>query len=274
MAGGAKLGELHLEPGQKLWMAKSDIKDYFYYLRLDSDIVEYFAMPAISIALIQQVYQEKGEEVPGEVRRLASLGYKEVYACVCVVSMGFNWAMWIAQRTHTHIIQTSSMLGGERVIEEYQPVPRLDDKGLLLPYVDNLTVLSTSESEANSILERCTKALGASGFKVHEIEPATTSCAILGYWVDGEKGTVEVKPERLAHIVFGWSWLANRQPRVKGKMVEKLLGHTIGALLLFRPLLSCLQHLYGFCRMAKTTPLRFWNSCAKEARILCALLPL
>eukprot|EP00971_Amphidinium_carterae_P266590 5288494-Amphidinium_carterae.1 len=76
MAGGAKLGELHLGPQQKIWMAKSDIKDYFYCLRLDSDIVEYFAMPAIPITLVKQIYRENGEEVPGAVLRLELLGYE------------------------------------------------------------------------------------------------------------------------------------------------------------------------------------------------------
>ena len=57
--------------------AQEDVKDYFYCLGIDKKLGEYFALPAIDSALLQQV---RGS-LPKELKQLMDVSGSRLYPC-------------------------------------------------------------------------------------------------------------------------------------------------------------------------------------------------
>ena len=68
--------------------AQEDVKDYFYCLGVDKKLGEYFALPAIDPALLQQV---RGS-LPKELKQLMDVSGSRLYPCLRVLPTGFSWA--------------------------------------------------------------------------------------------------------------------------------------------------------------------------------------
>ena len=92
MAAGYSFGQLTIDDDQEMFVAQSDIKDYFYSIGLPSYLSAYFCLPAIRPGLLSG-------RIP-ELRRWASDAV--VYPQMKVVPMGWSWAMFFAQRIHQH----------------------------------------------------------------------------------------------------------------------------------------------------------------------------
>eukprot|EP00971_Amphidinium_carterae_P332360 6466486-Amphidinium_carterae.2 len=271
MASGSKLADLRLLPNDKLYVAKSDVKDFFYNIRLDGKLCEYFSMPSISCRDVLRYFHENGLRIPQELHDLVVMNVGTAWPCFTAVPMGWKWAMYIAQRIHTRICLEGSRLDSSCVLEEGVIPPVLGDSTtFLLPYVDNLNVLGTSADMVDTVLHRIVGKLRATGFTVHEIETARCSTSVLGYKVDGETGTISCKDDKLRAVREAWLRLSRGLP-VSGHGVEKLLGFTIHFMLLFRPLLSIPHHLYRFARDTDGCR-RLWPSAAREAFLLSQLL--
>ena len=179
MAAGASWGQLHLPKQSTLFVAQSDIKDYFYSLAMPSGLQRLFAMPGIPAELLRLW------KVPEHLGGNAVSG-GEVYPCLRVVPMGWSWAMWIAQRVHTEQCLIGSGLSPDRLIHDKSPAPSLDDgQPVLIPYADNLNVAGTCSAQVQSVKDRVVKHLRDLGFKVHEEMDACSSATSLGYHIDG-----------------------------------------------------------------------------------------
>eukprot|EP00971_Amphidinium_carterae_P003860 76597-Amphidinium_carterae.1 len=169
-------------------------------------------------------------------------GYEYDYACVCVCRQhGFypgNVDCAKDTHTHTRIVQESSFLGGARIIEEYPLVPAWDEKG----------ASSAICGQPHSVVDN--DALGL----LVQVDSRFTSWKRLGQ-----------------AVLFGILVVGHEATEGKRKTGRKVPGAYYRGDVAIS---ACVQHLYSFCRMAKDGPLRFWNSCAREARILAALLPL
>ena len=267
MAAGASWGQLHLPKQSTLFVAQSDIKDYFYSLAMPSSLQRLFAMPGIPAELLRLW------KVPEHLGGNAVSG-GEVYPCLRVVPMGWSWAMWIAQRVHTEQCLIGSGLSPDRLIHDKSPAPSLDDgQPVLIPYADNLNVAGTCSAQVQSVKDKVVKHLRDLGFKVHEEMDACSSATSLGYHIDGKSGIVQPVPHKLAKVQFAFSWLS-RRPRVTGKLVQKLIGHAIHFMLVRRELLSLFRNLYDFAYKCEQTPTRLWRSACREARWVSVLLSL
>eukprot|EP00971_Amphidinium_carterae_P313473 6229608-Amphidinium_carterae.1 len=265
IASGAKMAEIVLGHHQELWVAKSDIRDFFYNLRLDGGLKKYFAMPAVRISDLKMKYVKGQLPIPKQLLDLECDGWTEVFPTMNVVPMGFLWAMFLGQRVHSHQVLTSSGLQGDCLMEEHGPMPHMINGGIyLLPYVDNLNVFGTCQREVDAVLCRCVRGLRNVGFPVHEVEWACQYSTVLGYEIDGRLGVIRPKKEKLAAVIAAWVWLSTG-PIVRGKTLEKILGHSMPFLLLCRPLLSCLSaHRERFVQL--------WHSARKEARTMACML--
>eukprot|EP00971_Amphidinium_carterae_P344327 6484649-Amphidinium_carterae.1 len=271
MASGAKLADLRIRPGTKLFVGKSDVKDFFYNIRIDGKLCEYFSLPSITCRDLLRYFHMNHLPVPGELQDLILSGSDCVWPCFTAVPMGWKWAMYIAQRIHTKICLEGSGLGDDCILEE-GVIPGVlgDDTPYLLPYVDNLNVLGTSEAVVNSLLHRIVEKLRSNGFVVHEIEWATCNTSVLGYVVNGGSGIVSCKEDKLKAVREAWYRLSCGLP-ITGHGIEKLLGFSVHFMLLFRPLLAIPHHLYRFAREDGGRR-SLWPSARREAFVLSQLL--
>ena len=267
LAAGYTWSHLQLPSDKQLYVAQSDIKDYFYHLRMPEILQPLFCLPSINNALLRSwgVPSDRG-----------GLSDREglAFPMLRVVPMGWSWAMWIAQRVHQHQCLLASGLPSDRIMTDRRPVPSLDtDEPFVLPYADNLNVGGTNKDRVQEVKDKVVEHLRRIGFKVHEELDATTTCHSLGYLIDGQLGVVQPIPEKLRKVQLCFDWLA-RRPFVSGKAIEKILGHGVHFMLIRREILSLFRNLYDFAQRHRNGAGRLWRSAARESKWASILLRL
>ena len=257
LAAGSTWAQLEVPSDQQLYVAQSDIRDYFFSLELPADLRPLFCMPPIPL----QCLKAWGLRVPQD-GLVDSGGW--VWPRCKIVPMGWSWAMYIAQRVHQHICLEASSLPVTRLLVEGRPAPDLaDGEVALIPYADNLNVAGTSEQRVQYVKDAIVARLRHYGFRVHEETEASTLAQSLGFLIDGRNHCITPIPERWDKVLCSFQWLSTR-PRVNG--VERLLGHAVHFATLRRELLSIFRALYDFVAKSYNRRQRLWKSAAKEAR--------
>lgn len=244
LAAGSSWSQLQVDSKQKLYVAQSDIRDYFFSLAMPEELKRLFCLPPIS----DKWLQTWGMQVPAD-GLVDSEGW--VWPRCRIVPMGWNWAMYLSQRVHQNICLEASKLPTSRLLVEGRPAPELDSgEVVLIPYADNLNVAGTSMERVQQVKDSIVDRLRHHGFRVHEETEASTIAQSLGFLIDGESLTVTPIPNRWTKVLQAFGWLASR-PRVSGRAVERLLGHAVHFAMLRRELLSLFRSLYDFVKIGR-----------------------
>ena len=268
LAAGYSWTRLELPEHSKLYVAQSDIKDYFYSLSLPEDLRSMFCLPPVPIGHLKrwQVSSSMGGELPGQE------GW--IWPSLRVVPMGWNWAMYLAQRVHQEQILVATGISSSRILVDSAPAPSLENgEPVIIPYADNLNVCGTDEASVQQTKETIVKHLRGVGFRVHEELDSSCRAQSLGFLIDGSAGVVTPIPDKLQKVRGAFSWLS-RRPRVNGKAIEKLVGHATHFMLLRRELLCIFHATYRFIQECYSKRARLWPSVAREAKWACRLLGL
>lgn len=265
---GSSWARVNIPQGEDLYIAQSDIKDYFYSLQLPVSLRPLFSMPAVPNYFARQLIG--GADHGGLV---SDEGW--IYPMLRVVPMGWSWAMWLSQRVHQYQSQLGAGVSEDRVLVDGKPCPDLSSgEVLLLPYADNLNVAGIDAEKVQKAKDSAVSRLRAIGLIVHEeLDACSTAQRSLGFLIDGKAGRVTPVPARLHRVQLAFQWLS-RRPRVRGKSVQRLLGHAVHFLMLKRELLSVFRHLYDFVTHAQDKKCRLWQGAAVEARWMSCLLTL
>ena len=267
LGAGTSWAQVSLPVGEKLFVAQSDIKDYFYSLALPAELQRYFCMPAVSLSMLQALGISDDLDMHCDSEGL-------VFPMLRVIPMGWSWAMWLSQRVHQHLCLEASGLDISRVVVEGKAAPDISDgEVILIPYADNLNVAGIDECRVQLIKNQIVAELRRVGFRVHEEMEASCLAQSLGFLLDGERGIISPVPDRLRKVRLALNWLS-RQPRVRGREVERLLGHCIHFMLLRRELLSIFRSLYDFIYSSYHKRQVLFAAAAKEARWASHLLGL
>ena len=267
LGAGTSWAQVNIPQGSELFLAQSDIKDYFYSLELPPTLQPLFCLPALPIDFVQDWGFAELRQHTGDLEGL-------IFPMLRVVPMGWSWAMWLAQRAHQHLCLEASGLGLERIVVEGKPSPGMaDGEVILIPYADNLNVAGTCAKRVQEVKDKIVAHLREVGFRVHEELEACSIGQSLGFLVDGARGIVAPVPERLQKVRLALLWLS-RRPKVSGKQVERLLGHCIHLMLLRRELLSIFRNLYDFVQNCYSSRHKLYESAAREAKWASHLLGL
>lgn len=265
LAAGSTWSQVVVPEGQQLFVAQSDIRDYFFSLELPSELKPLFCLPAVDHVLLQDLKIEAGLMPSPTPEGLTFPRLK-------VVPMGWSWAMWVAQRVQLQISLIASGLGEDRILVEGRPCPDLSQGDpIIIPYADNLNVAGTDADRVQKAKDQVVAALRRLGFRVHEEMDAQNTAQSLGFFIDGLNGVICPIPERLDKIRKVFSWMS-RRPRVSGRAVERLIGHAVHICLLRRELLSIFRTLYDFVYANYNNKTKLWATAAKEARWASELL--
>ena len=270
LAAGYSWARLELPEHSKLYVAQSDIKDYFYSLSLPEDLRSMFCLPPVPIGYLKrwQVSSSMGGELPGQE------GW--IWPSLGVVPMGWNWATYLAQRVHQEQILVATGISSSRILVDSAPAPSLENgEPVIIPYADNLNVCGTDEASVQQTKGTIVKHLRGMGFRVHEELDSSCRAQSLSFLIDGSAGVVTPIPDKLQKVRGAFSWLS-RRPRVNGKAIEKLVGHATHFMLLRRELLCIFHATYRFIQecYCYSKRARLWPSVAREAKWACRLLGL
>ena len=261
LAAGYTFGQLEVGANEVMYTAQSDVKDYFYSIGLPRGLRGYFCMPSIPIEDAKELCDLSGF---GEVDR--------VYPCMQVVPMGWSWAMWLAQRVHQHQACIALDISPAQVLADGRPPPSMSSgEPVIIPYADNLNVCGIDSQRVQSAKDKVVQQLQSVGFRVHEEEDASAVVQALGFILDGQKGEVRPIPRKRDKLRLVLLWLSTR-PKITGRALERVIGHSIHMFMLRRELLSVFRAVYDFKVAHYKKPVRLWASAAKECKWAAALL--
>ena len=92
-----------------------------------------------------------------------------IWPSLRVVPMGWNWAMYLAQRVHQEQILVATGISPSRILVDSAPAPSLENgEPVIIPYADNLNVCGTNEASVQQIKDTIVSHFRGLGFRVHE----------------------------------------------------------------------------------------------------------
>ena len=139
----AVFGDIEQHINEQMYIAESDIRDFFYRLGIGDEMSDFFALEPVSVEQLRPLL------TPDELNKWGHLltGH-EVYPCLRVLPMGFSWSFYIAQEAHRHV--TSISLPNTSLLQDNVPVPNLGrDGGLTVIYADNASHIGTDADSVN-----------------------------------------------------------------------------------------------------------------------------
>ena len=142
------LSELRIKPGKTAYARECDVSDCFYQFRID----EAAAWFGLDEPLPYEAWQYHGFEVNtvfdcriGCRREVCKS--EILYPVVSAMSMGWSWALFLANETIAAMVRESSR-GPPLELRERLPVPTLEGLHTISStYVDNVTILGESYEE-------------------------------------------------------------------------------------------------------------------------------
>lgn len=239
------LADLHLPEGETLFLAKTDLSDYFYTFQIPEYLVPYFCLPPVS---------STAAGLPGPER--------EVFPALVALPMGCSWSMLWAQDAHMHcLLQSESpfldpgnFLGTSQAGElSYSSSLVLSrDRPFLIVYCDDLIIGSLSRLVTVGAFDAACAAIAKSGFHRKPAKdvlpppdgvfPPPVVC--LGFEVTAD-GKVLPKQESTLRLL-----LATRNvvqgAHISPHSLSKIVGSWVWLLLIARPLLSILDATFSF----------------------------
>ena len=145
LSAGSTWSQVTISESSELFVAQSDIRDYFYSLALPDELRDLFCMPAVPSHLLQECGL-----AASDVASLESGGWS--YPRLRAVPMGWNWAMWISQQAHQNIALQASGLDVNRLLVEGKCCPDLSTgEVILVPYADNLNVAGVNAERVQHV---------------------------------------------------------------------------------------------------------------------------
>lgn len=255
------LPRLMVPSGKTLWVAKSDLADFFYRFRMPDWMQPYFALPGI-------LANELGDEY---VRRFGAV---VIYPCLTVLAMGWSHSVLVAQTAHEHLLDTRTRLrSADRITSTSDlHVDRLRH----MVYIDDLILLSTDKSDVTSAQEEYIAAAGSANLPTKPskvIRPSCDGVDCLGIELNGREHTVAPRADKLHRLRLDTVSVL-RRGTCSGRDMAQLVGRWTWLMLVTRPALACFSSVYRFIQSAGRRIFNLWPTVARELWAVARLSPL
>lgn len=236
-----------------LFVAKSDLQDYYHNLALPDWLHPFFALPPVRAC----------------VAGLGSNGL--VYPCCTTVPMGWAHSVFIAQSVHQYVL--SSTLGS---VSSWSLCGDVLCDAAVDAYIDDLSILGHSEERVADLQNKAFNAYATFGFPVKDSKTLCATCLpteVLGLELDGTMKRLAPSLESALSLV-GDTLHVLSLPAVHGRVVEHLVGRWTWVMLVRRPILCVFKSVYWFVKKAENKPLSLWSSVKTELMLAIGLVPL
>ena len=259
-----------VELDQDMFVAQEDVKDFFYRLRIDRHLGEYFALPPIDVELLRRELDYVPEVLSGMDAEAT------VHPYLRVLPMGFSWAFHLAHQAHVEL--ATRTLPQSVQVRDRHAAPVMGSgfgrcESAMLIYADNANHLGISRDQVDREQREMREALHGRGLETHDVQEGSNLCESLGVRVDGLGGSVRVTAGR-DHRLDRALQACSTRPAMTGEELEMIVGHITIRGLLHRGLLSVLRYCYIFIRESYHTRQALWRSVARELEMFRCLMPL
>ena len=133
-------------------------------------------------------------------------------------------------------------------------------------YVDNIAVLGRDKARADGAMNRISSELNSCGLLTHEHTPAATQCDLLGMHIGGDRKEIQMTAKRYWRIRWALGCML-RKRRVRGRTLERIIGHTTFAALLNRSARSVTRTVYKLISKHDEHPSVLWYSVRREVEM-------
>jgi hypothetical protein len=262
----SSLVNISIPADETLYVAKNDIKDFYHSILLPEWLVPYFGLPAVTLSDLG---------LPGD----ALFGADDMIHPVCLtVPMGWSHAVLVAQIDHENVLYRSGALRSEHnLLTMLIATPFLPpNTAAHTVYIDDGPTFATSHDaclDAHLSMQDCyvENKLQAKLSKCER--PTSEAIDVLGLEWNGKEHTVGASVSKLKELcVLTLRHLKNG--RATGLQLSRLIGSWVWPLLVRRPGLSVLRHVYRFIHCSGRRCYVLWPSVRRELLMLVGLAPL
>ena len=254
------LPRLQVPANQSLYVAKSDLADFFYRFRIPEWMHPYFALPGI---------------ISDEIGLQDKFGSGVlVYPCLTVLAMGWSHSVYLAQTAHEHLLNTATRL---------QPCDRITHSSDLLVnrmrhlvYIDDLLMFGTDPVHMEAVQAEYIRVAEVRGLPAKPskvVRPTADGVDCLGIELTGRDHTLAPRAEKLDRLRLDTIALL-RRGSCSGRDLECIVGRWTWVMLIARPALACFSSVYHFMRCAGRRKFVIWGSVVRELYIVACLSPL
>jgi hypothetical protein len=260
LPGPSHLVQLQVPVGARMYVGKSDLSNFYHHLGLPTWMQPFFALPPLT---------------PAE---LASLGLTtgSAFPCCVTLPMGFSHAVFLAQSCHEHVVYSSGSLSRTDSILHLSAPDVSSSRAVHGIVIDDFFLCSLSKQRAEAVMQGVVSSYAAAGFVVKQsklVWPTAQPVKVIGFDIDGEHATITLPADSQSSLVQS-TLLCLRSPTVSGIHLAHLIGRWTWVMMLRRPTLSVLQHVYRYIRVSQRRPFTLWKCVRRELHTLLTLLPL
>ena len=226
---------------EQLFLAESDVKDFFYRPGIEDGLSDYFAMELLSTVLLREYMSSKERVEYAYVLDRSETGSP----CLTVPPMGFSWSFYLAREAHRFLAQ--SAMPSTFLAQDSRPVQDIARPGgVAVIYADNATQIGDSKLGVDDLRHlQLRSPLEEVGLAVHEEQEAGLIREPLGVRVDGQAGVVRPMAKRMLRLTQALRCVRTGR-QMSGRDIEQLVGHITFVLLLCRLSPSLLDHVYVY----------------------------
>jgi len=260
LCGPSHLVQLHLPEGAVMYVAKSDLSNFYHHLGLPEWLQPYFALP------------------PLRPEELAALGLPRgaPFPCCTTMPMGWSHAVHIAQAVHQYVLYRAKAVHPEDnllcMLSPSVSATRVIH-GLV---VDDFFLFCLDLALASRVFDAVLAAYRHAGFVVKDskiVRPTLDAVKVIGFDIDGRTGIITLPRQSQASLVRA-TLTVLRARTVPGTLLAHIVGRWTWVMMLRRPSLAVLQQCYRYCDVARGAHFTLWRSARRELEALLTLLPL
>ena len=233
------MGGFFLQEDELLCLSSEDIRCFFYFFKVPRNWI-----PLLAFA----------RAAPSSLT--THLGEDTGYLCARVLPMGFVNSVGIAQHVHRNVIKKSLgafpySLGGESEIRRDRTAPQ--GSNLYRIYLDNFDEMrkvdrklaATLEGQPSPLVNGVREQYELAGLPRHPKKSVVQQLQgeVQGAWVDGVKGTVVAKPNKIVkYIALALELI--KDCKASQKELQVVGGGMVYAAMFRRPALCGLNHIW------------------------------
>lgn len=253
------LAKLQAPSGSDVWVAKSDLADFFYRFATPEWMWPWFALPAVA---------------PAAVGLGHLWGDEPIYPCLRVLAMGWSHSVRVAQSAHERLVLLNTPFRRRDFITRDNDL--LVDRVRLLLYIDDVCVIGTEQQAVDAALLDYKRAAEANQFVIKDTKLKHASrdgMECIGVEVHGRTRVVGLRLDKL-HQLCDDTRRVLGLGKCTGRGMAQLIGRWTWAMLVTRPALSCFSAVYRFIEMADHWLFGLWPTVAAELQSALCIAPL
>jgi hypothetical protein len=244
-----------------LFVAGSDVDNFYWRLRLPDWLVPYFAMPPVSVG-----------EVPFWSTSLPSSA--RVFPALLVLPMGWSHSVFVAQQVHLNVIYTRTSLRPDDAI--LRGSDSLIDRPRHSVYIDDVAFFGSNPGQLRILQDEYIAAMESVNLHIKPSKltrPSSGVTQVLGLSVHGSERFIALDGTKL-QLLRARTAAFLRRKSCTGLELSSLIGAWTWAMLVRRPCLSVFANVYRFVAIFGPSPATIWRSVRSELATAMALAPL